>query len=214
MDIYDVMHYMLKFTLNMVTMVIQFYYFRDRKAKVRRHHLKYSTKDQGQQESFNYTDSSACEVSHSSSPSSWGEPSSPPPTSPESSNITPTSPCNSFQNNYQSTTKTLAPTVELDEELGVDVDALAYELDYQTSFMLDDGTLLEKEALTNFLLTSNNRLKDKVKKYVHQLEETKKKMHKERSHYKEKIENIQYFYRDVLYYGNSLGAVIKKNALN
>ena len=150
MDIYDVMHYMLKFTLNMLTMVIQFYYFRDGKAKIRHRHLKYSAKDQGQQESFNYTDSSACEVSHLSSPSSWGEPSSPPPTSPESSNITSTSPCNSFQNKYQSTTKKLAPTVELDEELGVDGDALAYELDYQTSSMLDDGTLLEKEALTNF----------------------------------------------------------------
>lgn len=55
--------------------------------------------------------------------------------------------------------------------------------------MLDDGTFVEK-ALTNLLLTSNNRIKDKVKKNVHQLPDAKK-MHKERCHYEEKIESLR-----------------------
>ena len=108
----------------------------------------------------------------------------------------------------------LARIKPFDEIYGLDIDALAYEMDCAgTGFVLDDGTPMEGEFLINHLIQTNDILSEKVKALNRQCESLEQQMYDDRSKLHQTINNVKRFYRDDILFGNSRGAVMLKMAL-
>ena len=102
---------------------------------------------------------------------------------------------------------------ELDTVIGVDSDAVRYELDIQYGFESSElGTTLLGEELTTYLKESNLKLTNKVRLYHQRCELLQKKLHASKHKYTSSIESIPNFYRNMLYYGTSQGAKMLKAA--
>lgn len=62
-------------------------------------------------------------------------------------------------------TANVLKTDEFDDEIGLDADALVYEMDKRTTFELADGTFLKGQALIDHLIQTNDILKGKIHVY-------------------------------------------------
>ena len=104
------------------------------------------------------------------------------------------------------------PTDPLDEEIGLDADALVYEMDHLTGFKLEDGTKLQGQALIDHLIHSNDLLKDKVKLYRNKCNNFQEDIYDEKKMCYKKLQNVRDFYQN-MYCGNSRGATMLKMVL-
>ena len=145
--------------------------------------------------------------------SSLGDPSSPPPT--------PSSPT-AFQdiNNFGKTTITSREKevsydrLHLEDTLGLDIDAVTYELDAQANFEDENGKNIQGKELVTYLINSNNALTKKVKTYFVKCSDLQQQIYTEQDTCYKKLESIRKFYRNLIFYGNSRGAVMVKMATN
>ena len=103
---------------------------------------------------------------------------------------------------------------QLDEDIGIDKDALMYELDCESGFELDNGTHLEGQALPNHLIHTNNKLKDKVKIYHQKCNDLQEAVFEEQNKSYKKIQNVRMFYQNQSYIRSSRGAKMLAMALN
>lgn len=107
--------------------------------------------------------------------SSLGEPSWPPPSPSSEPPCEPPSSPQSIVNNDESHNRSLDSnslcqlpvqnSLEFDKDIGLDTEALIYEMDKGTNFQLDDGTYLEGQSLVDHLIHTNDILKDRIKVY-------------------------------------------------
>ena len=110
--------------------------------------------------------------------------------------------------------KKMGKTDELDEEIGLDADALVFEMDKDTNFELDNGTCLEGQALVDHLIQTNDVLNNKIKAYFRKCNDLEEDILEEKSKCYKKIQNMRVFYRDMIFYGNSRAATMLKLSLN
>lgn len=104
-------------------------------------------------------------------------------------------------------------TIEMDEVYGIDSIAMQYELDYKLNFDMDDGSFLTGDSLTTYLKNYNKKLSTKVNLYREKYEQLKKRLDKVERDASSKVESIRTFYRNMLYYGNTTGAVMLKASI-
>ncbi len=186
-----------------------FFLFRDGKPKIR---LR-STLDHRYFDKPSSPPSSSLDKPSVSPLSSLGEPSSPPSIS-EIDALDLQETQQPDINNHKLNTRMAVRTEELDEEIGLDADALVYELDEKSGFELDDGTRLEGQPLIDHLIQTNNILKDKVQVYCKNCTDLQERVYEEQDTCCKKIKNVRGFYRNMLFFGSSRGATMLKMSLN
>ena len=84
----------------------------------------------------------------------------------------------------------------MDDEIGLDADAIVYEMDKETNFQLDDGTILKGQPLIDHLIHTNEILKNKIHVYCRKCNDLKEALFEEKSHTYKKLQNVHSFYRD------------------
>ena len=97
---------------------------------------------------------------------------------------------------------------------GLDADAFTYEMDAQSNFEMEDGECLEGEELISYLTKSNHALKDKVKSYYKKCSDLQEKIYEQQDTCYKTVESVRHFYRNMIFFGNSRGAIMVKMATN
>lgn len=94
--------------------------------------------------------------------------------------------------------------------VGVDKEAFQYEMDEQYGFPVDlkGDHKLDGEELVEHIKQSNRKLVARVKHYQKRCEQLEGKMFEDKKANKDKICAVREFYRDMLCYGYSRGALM------
>ncbi len=100
----------------------------------------------------------------------------------------------------------MGKTEQFDNEVGLDADALVYEMDRETTFELADGTFLKGQSLIDHLIQTNDILKDKIHLYCRKCDDLEEAVFEERSKSYKKLQSVRSFYCDMIFGGNSRGA--------
>lgn len=101
-----------------------------------------------------------------------------------------------------------------DELFGLDMDAFQYELDLKNNFDFEDGSFLSGDELIEHLKQYNLKLSKKVGLYQKRCELLQKNVSTFNQQTKDKIESIRHFYRNMMFYGCSMGAKMVKASIN
>ena len=99
----------------------------------------------------------------------------------------------------------------LDNILGIDSDALGAELDLKYGFEKPElEEKLEGEQLTSYLKECNSKLASKVRHYRNQCEILQLELQEREQKCNDSVDRIRHFYRDLMFYGTSQGALMLK----
>ena len=74
--------------------------------------------------------------------------------------------------------------------------------------------VLEGEELISYLTKSNHALKDKVKLYYKKCSDLQEKIYEQQDMCYKTVESVRHFYRNMIFFGNSRGAIMVKMATN